>query len=444
MGNRESNRSTATSSPPKDRLSLLPYSLTPIPYSLRFSTLYLDNNATTQPAPEVVTAVTEAMTSRWANPSSIHRAGQDARHAIELARASVAHLIGAKPKHITFTSGGTESIDLAIRGVLHNPPAPSGGVGRGSARPGEGAFIPPLVISTHLEHAAVRDLLTQLEKQGAITLGDLNVDRSGTVTRESIEQLIIPGTRLVSVQWANNETGALQPVAEIAARCREVGALFHCDAIQWVGKMPTDVGDISGATPPCDILTFSAHKWHGPKGVGILWARNGVRLPPRIIGTQEQGRRGGTEHTEGIIGAGVAAELARAWLQDPAAREKARELRDRFERHVLDANPGAVVNGPTDHAHRLWNTTNIAFPRLEAEALLMAFSERGLCASAGAACSSGSLDPSPVLLAMGIPPELAHGSIRFSLSRFTTQQEVDEAATIVTEGVSRVRASMTG
>lgn len=436
--------SAPTSSLATHLLALRPYSLTPIPYSLRFPTIYLDNNATTQPAPEVVTAVTEAMTSRWANPSSIHRAGQDARHAIELARASVAHLIGAKPKNITFTSGGTESIDLAIRAVLHNPPAPSGGVGRGSASPG-GVGAIPHIVSTRIEHAAVRDLLASLEKQGAITLAHLEVDAAGTVTRDSIGRTITPGTppRLVSVQWANNETGALQPVSEIAARCRQVGALFHCDATQWVGKMPTDVDDVSGATPPCDILTFSAHKWHGPKGVGILWARNGVRLPPRIIGTQEQGRRGGTEHTEGIIGAGIAADLARAWLQDPAARQNMADLRDRFEQRILTANPGAVVNGPTDPTLRLWNTTNIAFPRLEAEALLMAFSERGLCASAGAACSSGSLDPSPVLLAMGIPPQLAHGSIRFSLSRYTTEQEVDRAATIVTDGVARVRASMT-
>ncbi|MBY0309321.1 MAG: aminotransferase class V-fold PLP-dependent enzyme, partial [Phycisphaerales bacterium] len=187
-----------------------------------------------------------------------------------------------------------------------------------------------------------------------------------------------------------------------------------------------------------------SHKWHGPKGVGVLWARPGVRLAPRLVGTQENGRRGGTENTSAIVGAGVAARLALQWVADPALREAQRALRDRFERAVLSAVPEARVNGPTDPSCRLWNTANIAFPRLEAEALLMAFSERGLCASAGAACSSGSLDPSPVLLAMGVPPELAHGSVRFSLSRESTADEIDRAAAVVTEGVQRVGSSMTG
>lgn len=398
------------------------------PQSLPSPTIYLDHNATTRPAREVVEAVASAMTDRWANPSSVHRAGQDARHAIELARASVAALIGAKAKSITFTSGGTEAIDLAIRGTL--PPAAT----------------PSRVVSTTIEHTAVRDLLARLSEQGAITLDHLKIDHAGIVTAESIDRAITPGTRLVTVQWANNETGAVQPVAAIAARCRAVGATFHCDATQWVGKMPVDIGEAGSrsASPPCDLLTCSAHKWHGPKGVGILWLRAGQRLAPRIIGTQEKGRRGGTEHTEGIIGAGVAATLAQQWLADPAARGALAALRDRFEQRVLADNPGAVVNGPADPSLRLWNTTNIAFPRLEAEALLMAFSERGLCASAGAACSSGSLDPSPVLLAMGIPPALAHGSIRFSLSRDTTQEDVDEAAAIVAACVARVGSSMTG
>jgi cysteine desulfurase len=401
-----------------------------LPFLLPSPTLYLDNNATTRPPREVVEAVALAMRDHWANPSSIHRAGQDARHAIELARASIAGLLGAKPKSITFCSGGTEAINAAIRGVLstpstHSPPQPT----------------PPKVVSTQIEHAAVRDLLDDLEKKGAITRATLTVDRAGLVTPESLQQAITPGTRLVSVQWANNETGAIQPVAAIAARSRTAGAVFHCDATQYVGKMPVDLG---ADPPPCDILTCSAHKWHGPKGVGILWTRPGFRLPPLIHGTQEQGRRGGTENAEGIIGAGVAAELTAAWLADPSAREKTAALRDRFEHRVLTDNQGAAVNGPTDPTLRLWNTTNIAFPRLEAEALLMAFSERGLCASAGAACSSGSLDPSPVLLAMGVLPELAHGSIRFSLSRCTTEQEVDQAGAIVTQAATKVRSSMTG
>ncbi|MFT3686750.1 MAG: aminotransferase class V-fold PLP-dependent enzyme [Phycisphaerales bacterium] len=237
---------------------------------------------------------------------------------------------------------------------------------------------------------------------------------------------------MVSVQWANNEMGTVQDVAAIGARCREVGAVFHCDGTQWVGKMPTDV---SKAT--FDVLTFSAHKWHGPKGVGVMWARPGLGLVPRIVGTQEKGRRGGTENAEGIVGAGVAARLAMEWVADPALRTRQGELRDVFERAVLRDLPWAMVNGAIGTG-RLWNTTNLAFPQLEAEALLMAFSERGLCASAGAACSSGSLDPSPVLLAMGVPAEQAHGSVRFSLSRETTVEEVEEAARVVVEGVKRV------
>jgi len=413
--------------------------------------IYLDNNATTQPAPQVVEAVAAAMRERWANPSSIHRTGQDARHALELARESIAALIGAKPKNLTLTSGGTEAIDLAINGAMAAVIAARRKTGthaeiealraraerRDASTPSPTDLAGPsaLPVSTNVEHAAVQALLGK-----AANILPVNAD--GRIDQTSLERVIAAGTPLVSVQWANNETGAIQPIDAVYARCRQVGALFHCDATQWVGKMPVDVGDLSGATPPCDILTFSAHKWHGPKGVGVVWTRPGVRLVPRLQGTQENGRRGGTENVEGIIGAGVAAQLASQWLANPAERARLAALRDRFEQLVLEDCPGSVVNGPKGEA-RLWNTTNIAFPRLEAEALLMAFSERGLCASAGAACSSGSLDPSPVLLAMGIPPELAHGSVRFSLSRFTTEQEMGRAAAIVAEGVTKVRASMT-
>jgi cysteine desulfurase len=242
----------------------------------------------------------------------------------------------------------------------------------------------------------------------------------------------------VSVQWANNETGAVQPVEKIAAMCRGSGAVFHCDGVQWVGKMPMEAGlaeAVEGqmpthrhaaSTPPCDLLSLSAHKFHGPKGVGALWVRPGIKLRPVIAGTQELGRRGGTENVPGIIGAGAAAAETAAWLADESERRQRCSMRDRFERMVLEACPGSVVNGPADG--RLWNTTNIAFPRLEAEAILLALSERGVAASAGAACSSGSLEPSPVLLAMGLPETLAHGSVRFSLSRFTTENDVREAA----------------
>lgn len=245
---------------------------------------------------------------------------------------------------------------------------------------------------------------------------------------------VLHGATLVSVQWANNETGVVQPVREIARLARAAGAMVHVDATQWVGKMPASVAD-----GWCDLLTFSAHKFHGPKGVGVLWARSGVGVRPRIVGTQEMGRRGGTENVPGILGAGVAAQEAVAWLKDDAERTRLAGLRDWFEREVMAGCEGVVrtaVNG--GGVERLWNTTNIGFEGLEAEALLMLLSERGVCASAGAACSSGSLEPSPVLLAMGVPEAFAHGSVRFSLSRETTQAEVREAVGVVVACVKRL------
>ncbi len=406
--------------------------------------IYLDSNATTRPEAAVVRAVRDAMESLWANPSSVHRAGQGARHAIELARAQVGALIGAKARSITFTSGGTESIDLAIRGWL-------------GARAGQGVDDgPPVIASTRAEHAAVRELLEHLDKTGRARARWLAIDGHGRVQTDGLDGALA-GVGLVSVQWANNETGVIQPMAQVSAACRRAGAQLHCDATQWVGKLPVDVGELeerADAGPQieaasridCDLLTFSAHKFHGPTGVGVLWRRTGaggvgvggaVGLVPTLIGTQERGRRGGTEHAPGIIGAGVAAQLAQAWLADPGARAQQEALRDGFERQVLALCPGSLAHA--QGVARLWNTASIAFPRLEAEAILLGLSERGVCASAGAACSSGSLEPSPVLLAMGIAPELAHGTVRFSIDRHTTADELAEAA----QTVARVVRAMT-
>lgn len=393
----------------------------------------LDNNATTQPSPGVILGVEQALRELWCNPSSVHRGGQAARRAVELARQSLATLINAKPRDVVFTSGGTEAIDLAIRGVLE-------------------AQAPQLrtLATTKVEHAAVRDLAAQMEKDDPASVLWLDIDRAGVVDLGALERALAERAAagrpvgLVSVQWANNETGAIQPAAKLAALCRSHRTMFHCDATQWIGKMPADVQrDDPGdeASCPADVLTFSPHKFHGPKGVGVLWARRGVRVRPRLLGSQELGRRGGTENVPGILGAGVAAEEARAWLADGAARARGAALRDAFERGVLSAVPGAVVNGPVAAGQRLWNTTNIGFPKLEAEALLMLLSERGLWASAGAACSSGSLDPSPVLLAMGVEPQIAHGSLRFSLCRHTTAEEVDQGIRIVAEAVAQLRRS---
>lgn len=413
--------------------------------------IYLDNNATTRPGDAVSQAAHLAATRLWANPSSVHRAGQEVRHAIELARKEIAALLGVNPKEIVLTSGGTESIDLAIRGVLEARAR------RGKPTPGR-QLTPPNIITTRIEHAAVRDLAARLGESGRAEIRWLPLDARGMADPAALPGLIDDDTALVSVQWANNETGVVQPVERIAEICRAKGVPFHCDAVQWIGKMPAEVakrrsGEAtkleSAATSslrnsvvpslPCDLLSFSAHKLHGPKGVGGLWVRRAVAIAPQIVGAQEMDRRGGTENVPGIVGAGVAAHEAAEWLADPAPRARLAALRDRFEQGVLTAVPGAVVNGAG--CPRIWNTTNIGFPRLEAEALLLLLSERGVCASAGAACSSGSLEPSPVLLAMGIPEPVAHGSLRFSLSKETTPEEMDRAGAIVADAARQLGRS---
>lgn len=400
----------------------------------------------------------------------MHRAGQTARQQVELARQDLARLVGVKARELTFTSGGTEALDLAIRGIL------------GAFRPRGGAE-PPLVITSKVEHAAVRDLVESLEKSGQARVRWLELctepDRRGVIGTARLAEQITPDAALVCVQWANNETGAVQPVAAVSGACRAVGVPLVIDAVQWVGKMPARVGAGESLSEPpasagvpvdeasrtaglptgaaraeargsdgvdiaCDAMVFSPHKFHGVKGVGVLWTRPGLRMRPVLHGSQELGRRGGTENVPGILGAGAAAREAMDWLAEGAQRDAVRAMRDHFESTVLAALPDASVNGPTGPASRLWNTTNIAFPRLEAEALLMLLSERGVCASAGAACSSGSLEPSPVLLAMGVPDALAHGSLRFSLSRFSTRDEVDAAAQAVIACVHSLKRSMPG
>ncbi len=420
--------------------------------------IYLDNNATTKPCAEAVEAVERALTEAWANPSSVHRAGQAARREIDLARAQVAALLGGVPvRTITFTSGATEAIDLAIRGVVGAMP-----VGKRT------------IITSAIEHEAVRELCSTLAQDvPSVQVKLLPVSREGMVNANSLDDMIDDTVAIVSLQWVNNETGAIQPVAEIGRLCREKNVLFHCDAAQWVGKMPMP------EEMPCDLLSCSAHKFHGPKGIGALYVRSGVGIRPQTQGVQEMGRRGGTENVPGICGMGAAAREAMAWLEDESKRTQIAVLRDRFERGVLTRVENAVVIGPieapspqppptgrggqdspspdpdksgppspqgrgskTCRDGRLWNTANIAFPHLEAEALLMLLSESGVAASAGAACSSGSLDPSPVLLAMGVPEVIAHGAVRFSLSRETTAQEIDEAVEIVVRCVGRLRKSI--
>lgn len=383
---------------------------------------YLDNNATTRPVPEVIAAMDECLRDDWANPSSVHRAGMRARRRVELARESVARLLGAQDREIVFTSGGTESANAAVFGSLD--PAFAGAERR-------------LLVTSRYEHSAVRDAADAWASRGGEVVW-VRHRENGLVDLDWLAELLDArrsAIGLVSIMWVNNETGLVQPIAEIGALCRAAEVRFHTDATQWVGRMPTDVASLQ-----LDLLSFAAHKFHGPKGVGGLYIRRGVRLARQIIGgPQERDRRGGTENVPGVVGMGVAADAARAWL---AGSEGLRleEERNRLERTMLERCPDAVVNGA--EAPRLWTTSNIAFPKLEAEAILLLLSERGVCASAGAACSSGSLDPSPVLLAMGVRPELAHGSIRLSLSRLTTSAEIDRAAEEIPAAIARLRRSM--
>lgn len=381
--------------------------------------IYLDNNATTRPAEAVIEAMRETLTEHWANPSSVHRAGQNARQRLELAREQVCRLIGCRDRELVFTSGGTEATSFALLGSLE-------------ARPDRRA-----VVTCRLEHNATRETVEQLERRGSEIVW-FDLDERGIVDLDALSDLLRrrgDEIGVVSLLWANNETGAIQPIREVGERCGDSGVIFHCDATQWVGKMPTDVSQL-----PIDLMTFSAHKFHGPKGVGGLFIRRGVRLRPQIVGgPQERERRGGTENTPGIIGMGVAANLAQEWLQT-AKRDEMARVRNEFEEEICRTVRDTTINAAD--APRLWNTSNLAFARLEAEAILLLLSERGVYASAGAACSSGSLEPSPVLLAMGIPPEQAHGSIRFSISRETTREEIRSALDIIPEVITRLRRSM--
>jgi cysteine desulfurase len=374
--------------------------------------VYLDNNATTRPAPEVVEAMVPFLTEFYGNPSSVHRFGQRARQGIDEARARVAGLIGSADSEILFTAGGTESINTAVRGML-------------AARAPR-----KRIVTTGVEHSATRELCAQLGKEGYEVV-EIDVDRGGALDFDKFMAAVSEETALVSIMWANNETGVLFPVERIAAVCKSKRVPFHCDGTQAVGKIAVDVAALG-----VDAMSFASHKFHGPKGVGALFLRRGIRIRPLSIGgPQERGRRGGTENVPGIVGMGRAAELARGALDE---MQRVARQRDRLEREILTTIPDTHVNGRTDA--RLPNTTNIGFTRLEAEAILLLLSEQDICASAGAACSSGSLEPSHVLRAMTIDPKIAHGAIRFSLSRYTTDAEIERALHVLPGVIDRLRA----
>jgi len=381
--------------------------------------IYLDSNATTQPAPEVVEAMIEALRDLWANPSSIHRAGQSVRRKMDLARQSVAQLVGCKDRDLVFTSGGTEAANLAMLGSLRAQPDRK------------------VLVTTRIEHSANREMGKRMADEGIEVLW-LDSNEDGVVDAAHVEEILAKRSdeiALVCVMWCNNETGVIQPIEKIGAICSERGVRFYTDATQWVGKMPTNVADL-----PVDLLSFASHKFHGPKGAGALYVKPKTRLISQTLGgPQERQRRGGTENVPCILGMGVAADLAHQWLQTNE-RSRMERMRDRFEQRILNEVEGAVING--FNAPRGWNTSNIAFTRLEAEAILLLLSEKGICASGGSACASGSLDPSPVLKAMGLPMERSHGSVRFSLCRHTTDAEIDQALEIIPGVINRLRKSM--
>lgn len=374
--------------------------------------IYFDNNATTMVAPEVFEAMKPFLTNLYGNPSSIHRFGGQVAAHVEAARESLASLLGAAPTELIFTSCGTESDSAAIFSALLNCPKRN------------------KVVTTKVEHPAVLSLGKELERRG-YRVSLIPVDGKGRLDLERAAEMIDDETAIVSVMWANNETGNLYPVAELAELAHRNGALFHTDAVQAVGKIPMKLSDMN-----IDFLSLSGHKLHAPKGVGALYVKRGVRFRPFIVGGhQESGRRAGTENVASIVGLGKAAELARLHIGDEQTRVRA--MRDRLEQSVLATIPAVRVNG--DPANRLPNTSNISFEYIEGESILMLLDMFQICASSGSACTTGSLEPSHVLRAMGTPYTAAHGAIRFSLSRYNTMEEVDFVLEKLPPVIARLR-----
>ena len=360
--------------------------------------VYVDNNATTQVAPEVLEEMLPYFHDLYGNPSSMHSFGGQVGAKLKEARQKMAGLIGATPDEILVTSCGSESDNTAIRATLESYPDKKH------------------IITTRVEHPAILNLCEYLAENGyRITF--LPVDRQGRLNPEDLYKSLSDNTAVVSIMWANNETGVIFPIEEMARVVRERGVVFHTDAVQAVGKIPINVQQV-----PVDMLSLSGHKLHGPKGIGALYIRKGTKFSPFLIGgRQERGRRGGTENVASIIGLGKACELAAKHIGEE--NERVKHLRDKLENEILKRVPNAMVNG--DRERRLPNTTNISFEYVEGEAILLMMNELGICASSGSACTSGSLEPSHVLRAMGVPFTAAHGSIRFSLSIYNTEEEID-------------------
>jgi cysteine desulfurase len=375
---------------------------------------YLDNNATTQVAPEVLESMLPFFKNRYGNPSSIYRFGGQIKRHVEDAREKVADLLGASPDEIIFTSCGSESDNLALKGFF--------------AKHGSRTQI----ITSAVEHPAVRNTSRHLQERGA-TLLELEVDDQGMLAENILENLNIDTNTIVSLMWANNETGVLFPINKFAAYVKNRGGCIHTDAVQAVGKIPIDLKNV-----PIDMLALSGHKLHAPKGIGATFVRKGMIIEPLIHGGhQEHGQRAGTENVPYIVGLGVACELAKKYMADENSR--VRKMRDRLEAQLLEKCTGAKLNG---HKHeRLPNTTNVSFEFIEGEAILLHLDESGIAASSGSACTTGSLEPSHVLRAMGIPYTFAHSSTRFSLSRYTTDADIEAVIEVmpgIVEGLRKL------
>jgi cysteine desulfurase len=375
---------------------------------------YFDNNATTRVAPEVVDAMIPFLREHWGNPSSTYVFGREVGEHVDQARARVAALINAESREIIFTSCGTESNNSAIHSALITQPEKRH------------------VLTTAVEHSANTHFCALLQKRG-YTVTFLPVGLDGALDLQQLEAAIRPDTALVSVMWANNETGVLFPVRHIATICRRKGTLFHTDAVQTPGKLKMDVRELD-----VDFLSLSAHKLHAPKGIGLLYVKRRVKYQPYVVGGgQERGRRGGTENVASIVAFGRAAELAMASLPDENTRIRA--LRDRLEDGILAGIPGTSRNGAKEP--RLPNTSNVAFDGVEAEGILMLLDQAGICASSGSACTTGSLDPSHVLTAMGCSAARARSSIRFSLGIYNTGEEVDYVLQHLPGIIAKLRAN---
>lgn len=380
-------------------------------------TVYLDNNATTRPAPEVVEAMRPYFEELWGNPSSMHTFGGQVAKPVAEAREQVASFINAeRAEEILFNGCATEGDNHALFGV--------------AAAWGK----PGTIITSRVEHPAVLGPCLRLREMGH-TVVEVGVDGEGRFDMEAYEAALAanPGPKLVSVMWANNETGVIFPIKEIAEKGKAAGATVHTDAVQAAGKVPLDVREV-----PVDLLTIAGHKMHAPKGIGMLYIRRGTRIKPFVIGGhQERGRRGGTENVPYIIGLAKACELSAAAFTD-GSHERMARLRDKLEAGLLATCPDSRVNG--DRASRVVNTLNISFEFIEGESVLYHLSDLGICASSGSACAAGSLEPSHVIRAMGVPFTAVHGSIRFSLSRYTTEEEIDYVLAHCPEVVAEMRA----